>query len=454
MSVEVAPMDMLRAREARALRQQEILARCRRPVISFTMNIAGPVKNSPVIRRAFREGILRLEDALAARGLPTLFREETDRPTGCEALWVVDGPGRILKELCTGIEDRDSLGRLFDLDVLDPETGRWGREELGLPARGCLVCGRAGKGCSSRRLHPVEEIRQKTDAILWDFFARQDRARLAALAGKALLYEVCTTPKPGLVDRHDNGSHRDMDVFTFLDSTAALLPYLERAAAIGQETAQRPPEETFSLLREAGLGAERDMFQATRGVNTHKGAIFSLGCVLGAAGRLWTPEGPCRDPERILAECGNMAAPAVDQTFSALTLEHARTAGERLYVMYGLRGVRGEAADGFPSVLQIGLPALRAALDQGAGLEEAGTAALLALTARTVDTNLIARGGTEGQRWAAERAASLLAPGPRPDRGAVEQLNREMIGKNLSPGGCADLLAIVYWLTFLLSEST
>ena len=79
MSVEVAPMDMLRAREARALRQQEILARCRRPVISFTMNIAGPVKNSPVICRAFREGILRLEDALAARGLPTLFREETDR---------------------------------------------------------------------------------------------------------------------------------------------------------------------------------------------------------------------------------------------------------------------------------------------------------------------------------------------------------------------------------------
>ena len=71
-----------------------------------------------------------------------------------------------------------------------------------------------------------------------------------------------------------------------------------------------------------------------------------------------------------------------------------------------------------------------------------------------MDTNLIARGGTEGQRWAAERAASLLAPGPRPDRGAVERLNREMIGKNLSPGGCADLLAIVYWLTFLLSEST
>lgn len=191
------------------------------------------------------------------------------------------------------------------------------------------------------------------------------------------------------------------------------------------------------------------MLRATGGVNTHKGAIFSLGCVLGACGRLWTPEGPCREPEEILAECGRMSAPAAEGFFAALTRENARTAGERLYVETGARGVRGEAAGGFPAVLKIGLPALRAALDQGAGLEEAGTAALLALTAGTADTNLFARGGMEGQRWAVRQAGALLEGGPRPDPEAVRALDRAMIQRNLSPGGCADLLAITYFMSFM-----
>ena len=398
MEREVTLMEMLEARESRANRQRELLDRHRCPVVSFTLNIAGPVKNGPVIRRAFREGLLRLEDALAARGLCPLHQEEVDRPTGCEALWAVDGPARTVKELCAQIEDRDPLGRLFDLDVLDPEGGKWDREALGLPPRPCLVCGKAGKGCASRRLHPVEEIQGKTQTILRDFFAEKDRKFLAAQGARALLYEVCTTPKPGLVDRHNNGSHKDMDVFTFLDSTAALLPYLERAAAIGQETAHMTPEE-------------------------------------------------------ILAECGRMSAPAAEGFFAALTRENARTAGERLYVETGARGVRGEAAEGFPAVLKIGLPALKAALDQGAGLEEAGTAALLALTAGTADTNLFARGGLEGQRWAARQAGALLEGGPRPDPEAVRALDRAMIQRNLSPGGCADLLAITYFLYFMWKGS-
>ena len=149
-----------------------------------------------------------------------------------------------------------------------------------------------------------------------------------------------------------------------------------------------------------------------------------------------------------------MSAPAAEGFFAALTQENARTAGERLYVETRARGVRGEAAGGFPAVLKIGLPALYAALDQGAGLEEAGTAALLALTAGTVDTNLFARGGLEGQRWAARQAGLLLEGGPRPDPEAVRALDRAMIQKNLSPGGCADLLAIVYFFYFLSQNST
>lgn len=445
----VTLMEMLDAREARANRQRELLSEYHCPLVSFCLNIAGPVKNGPVLRRAFREGLARLEAALTASGVSPVHREELDRPTGCEALWAVPAPGRLLKELCTRIEDGDDLGRLFDLDVLDTNGEKWGREQLGLPPRGCLVCGRAGKGCAARRLHPLEEVEKRTGEILRAFFAGQDRELLSAQAVRALMYEVCTTPKPGLVDRDNNGSHRDMDMFTFLDSSAALLPYFRRAVELGQETADQPPERTFVRLREAGVRAEWDMFRATGGVNTHKGAIFSMGCLLGAAGRLWMPEGPCREPVRLLEECRAMAGAEVERFFSALTPGSAHTAGERLYLKTGLRGVRGEAADGFPSVLQTGLPALEAALGQGCSLEQAGVSVLLALMARTVDTNLIARGGQEGQRWAAQQAEVQLQSGPVPDLERVEQLNEAMVQRNLSPGGCADLLAITYFLHFL-----
>ena len=454
MEHEVGLTELLAARDRRAARQKELLERFKGPVISFCMNIAGPVKTSPVIRRGFREGQERLASALGAAGFSVLFQEEHLASTGCEALWAVDGPGRQIKELCVALEEGDALGRLFDLDVLDRAApgGRWEREALGFPARPCLICGARGRECASRRLHPVSALQAKTAEIFRDFFARRDRERLAALAVKALLYEVCATPKPGLVDRENSGSHRDMDIFRFLDRAAALLPYFIRAAEIGQETGGGAPEETFARLRAAGRRGEADMFRATGGVNTHKGAIFSLGCVLGAAGRLWTPAGPCRDGGRLLAACRPLAAPALAD-LTGLTAASARTGGERLSVSAGLRGVRGEAAEGFPSVRDIGLPALRSALEAGASLEEAGTAALMALIAGTEDTNLAVRGGAEGCRWAREQAAALLAAGPVPDREAARAMDRAFIRRNLSPGGCADLLSLTYFLYFLETET-
>lgn len=444
----VTLMEMLGAREARAMRQQQLLEKYKRPVISFCLNIAGPVKNSPVLCRAFREGLERLECALLAARLGIAAREEVDQPTGCEALWVINGDGLAVKELCVELEDRDALGRLFDLDVLDPVSGKWDRTQLGQLPRKCLVCGKEGKGCASRRLHTVEELQEATRAILEDYFGKKDQQTLGALAAKALLYEVCTTPKPGLVDRNNNGSHRDMDLFTFLDSTAALLPYFEEAVRLGMETRNLPPQETFRRLRQAGTAGERAMFRATGGVNTHKGAVFTLGTVCAAAGRLWTAEGFSKDLDAALALCGKMSAQVVQEDFESMRREGAHTTGQRLYLEHGLEGIRGELSRGLPAVAQIGLPTLRRRLEAGDSLEQAGVQVLLALMAQVVDTNLIARGGLEGQQWAMEQAKNLTQ-----GRGATQQeaekLDRALIERNLSPGGCADLLAITYFLEFL-----
>lgn len=446
MEREVTLMEMLEAREARVLRQRALTERYALPVISFSLNIAGPVKNGPVIRRAFREGLSRLTCALRTARMDLTHQENVDQVTGCEAILAVQGGARELKRLCVELEDEDALGRLFDMDVLDPEGNKLDRESIGHPPRPCLVCGKAGKGCASRRLHTVEELQGVTRNIFRDFFAQKDGELIAAQAIRAMLHEVCTTPKPGLVDRANNGSHRDMDVFTFLDSTAALLPYFRQAVSIGQNTAERPPNETFLRLRRTGLEAERAMLEATGGVNTHKGAVFSLGTVCAAAGRLWKPEAPWAPAEAILEVCATISRGAVEEDFAQLRTQAVRTRGQQFFLDHGLRGIRGELADGLPAVWTVGLPTLEAALRAGASLEEAGTAALIRLIADVTDTNLIARGGMEGRHWAA-RAASRLR-GPVPDREALEWLDREFIGRNLSPGGCADLLAITYFFHF------
>ena len=179
-----------------------------------------------------------------------------DQVTGYEAILVVQGDPQDIKRLCVELENEDPLGRLFDMDVLVPDGSKLDRESFGHPSRPCLVCGKAGKGCASRRLHTVEELQEDTQKIMRDFFARKVGDIIAGQAARALLYEVCATPKPGLVDRANNGSHKDMDVFTFVDSTAALLPYFRQAVSIGQDTAECSPGETFLRLRRAGLEAE------------------------------------------------------------------------------------------------------------------------------------------------------------------------------------------------------
>ena len=416
MEQEVTLMEMLEAREKWGT-----------PLISSTMNIPGPVKQSPLIARAYHAGVQQLRAALQAARIPLWETVQWSENTGMESIWATGGGARELKALCTSIEDGSPLGRLFDMDVLDAGGRKLGREEVGGGPRNCIVCGAAGKGCASRRVHRVEQLQGAARRIMEEHFRIADREQAAALVTRALLDEVCVTPKPGLVDRANNGSHRDMDIFTF---TAA----------------RQRPEETFRLLREAGRQAERTMFTATEGVNTHKGAIFTLGTICGAVGRLWRAEQPCREPEAILEECARMVSSAVTADMAELEGRTARTAGERIYLERGLSGIRGEAAQGFPGVSRIALPALRQALAAGRSRNDAGAIALLHLIAQVADTNMAARGGAEGAKKGAENCARLLEGCPMPEMEEIAALDREFIRRNLSPGGCADLLSAALFL--------
>ena len=117
--------QMLLARDRRASRQAALLSRYGRPVISFTMNIAGPVKDSPLIRYAFRSGLRQLEALPCAQ----LCREVIFEPTGPETLLVYETQdARLLKAFCIRLESEGEAGRLFDLDVLDANGEKLSRE--------------------------------------------------------------------------------------------------------------------------------------------------------------------------------------------------------------------------------------------------------------------------------------------------------------------------------------
>lgn len=446
--MEVTLEEMLSAREARAFLQFQLNRQWGLPLISFSLNIPGPIKNTPLIRRGFWEGCRKLEERLPGDSIR--YQQTIVETTGCEAIYVVDMDAAAAKAITTAIEDENRLGRLYDMDVLDENLNKLDRCLVGGKSRDCIVCGAPGRGCASRRLHSVSALQEATNQILTEHFRESDAHKIGNLATQALLEEVATTPKPGLVDQRNTGSHTDMDIQTFQKSAHALTDYFCSCVRTGMQTSRAAGEDTFYALRQLGLQAEQDMYHATGGVNTHKGAIFTIGILCGAVGRLWNTQGEYTEAD-LLAEVSTMTTAPMEKD---LREQDPSTAGMRLYTQHGIRGIRGEVSLGLPSVRDFGLPVYRRCLEQGLDSNMAGVVTLLNLIVAVVDTNMIKRGGMELAMDAIRKTAQLLMWHEIPEVSEIEALDDWFIEKNLSPGGCADLLAAVYFIQKLEAEKT
>lgn len=427
---DVSVADMAAAREARAMRQQRLLMQ-RGALVCLTMNIPGPHKTSPLIAIAFEEGKRLIAQALPAASLAHELRDKT----GFEAYYqAADDPLTVKRALCT-VEDTTPLGRLFDIDVLTPAGDKVSREALGLPPRQCFLCGNPAFVCARSRAHSVQAMTAEIDRRILALYRERTIAHLSRAAVEALEQEARTTPKPGLVDARNCGSHPDMSLPLLLRSAHALAGYFAQCAALGFDCAE---EELFPALQTAGMQAEADMLAATGGVNTHKGAVFSLGVLCAAAAQCAarfedTPQAVCR-------AAGERIRPAVEAHFDGLTAAHSF--GERLYLQAGIRGIRGEAAEGFPSIMAVWPDFVREATQLSQ--QEAGVRAVIRLLSRMQDTTLLKRGGQAGQAFAQAQARRIEAAGfPEAE---IEALDEAMIARNLTCGGCADLLACLYFL--------
>lgn len=271
--------------------------------------------------------------------------------------------------------------------------------------------------------------------------------RIAALAVEALLVEAAATPKPGLVDRHNCGAHADMDFFTFQASAAALSPYFMEFVRTGAEVAALP--DLLACLRPVGCRAEHAMYARTGGVNTHRGAIFSFGVLLGAAGHLHARSVPL-EADAVLDAVQVICAGLCCADYGRLAAGCApRTKGEQVYLTYGLTGVRGAAEGGFPLVRAHALPLYRERRAARVPLNDALVDVLLVLMAHNMDTNILGRHDrTVLERVQAEARRILGRGGMRTEVGrmAVEAFDAQLISTWVSPGGSADLVAVTHFL--------
>ncbi|MBV2353875.1 triphosphoribosyl-dephospho-CoA synthase [Streptomyces sp. J2-1] len=259
---------------------------------------------------------------------------------------------------------------------------------------------------------------------------------LADLAVRALTDEARLTPKPGLVDRRGSGAHHDMDLGMLLASAESLRDGFADMARAARRIGTTGPALRGELAR-VGRAAETRMLAVTGGVNTHRGAIWALGLLTGAAA-LGTG-----DPCRLAAETARHPDPAAPRP--------GLTHGALVRLRYGSGGARTEAQRGFPHVRRA-LGTLRTARAAGADETQARLDALLSLIAALDDTCLLHRGGREGLALAQSGARAVLHAGGTATpagRTRLAALDTACADRRLSPGGSADLLAAALYLDAL-----
>lgn len=273
------------------------------------------------------------------------------------------------------------------------------------------------------------------------------------LASMALQAELDTTPKPGLVDRNDNGAHRDMDHALMQRSIKALHPYFVRLAKLGFTDKQPCHDEIVHI----GIEAEREMFKATGGVNTHKGALFSIGlAAVALAGEAFSR---ITQAER----CGTMAYNDVNskqiQSLSNSIASLARlfpdtngTHGSKAKANNILKGALDNAREGYTQLFKAWLPFYIDRIAEGDNYALHKT--LLRIMCDLDDTNIVYRTSMETMQEVKTEARQMLDTSRNivNFEAALQAMNTDYIHRNISPGGSADMLSLVVFLSCIVRK--
>lgn len=276
---------------------------------------------------------------------------------------------------------------------------------------------------------------------------------IGGLALEAMLLEVSATPKPGLVDRNNSGAHKDMDFFTFMRSAAALAESFVEFAEEGFRGGMMkiPPSEVFPNVRKIGVIAEKKMFLATDGINTHKGEIFSLGLLSACAGYI-AGSGSDFTADGVMTLASEMCRGICERDFADVRTKapDTLTKGERVFVEYGITGIRGEAEGGYPVVRNVSLPALTKYIADGLSVNDALAMTMIHIMANAHDTNIISRHDLKTAEEVMRISGGMIESGFGLED--IKRLDDEFIERWISPGGAGDLLAVTWFIYSICRE--
>lgn len=260
---------------------------------------------------------------------------------------------------------------------------------------------------------------------------------IAHLATQALQAELDTTPKPGLVDCHDNGAHTDMDYALMCRSIRALHPYFIRLAVMGSDAAL-PSHESMAAV---GMEAERAMFAATGGVNTHKGALFSMGLAVVSVAH----EAFVHGADNVGAEAVRSGIMRLAAGFPDTSGTHGSAAKRRAMAEEGaavtVKGALDNAREGYQQLFGAWLPYCSAQLADADPLALHRT--LLRIMCDLDDTNIIFRAGMAVAETVKEESEALLDGF---SEAALQRMNTSFVEHNISPGGSADMLSLTLFV--------
>lgn len=264
---------------------------------------------------------------------------------------------------------------------------------------------------------------------------------VAHLATRALKAELNTTPKPGLVDTHDSGAHRDMDHALMMRSIRALHPYFVQLAILGYDSTQLPAHNDIVSI---GLEAEKAMFKSTGGVNTYKGALFSMGLAVTAAtyiiGRgkvATTTHGKEYVPGDLLSATITQFANGFPDTSGT----HGSRAKQLAQSGCSLKSALDNAREGYSQLFGEWLPFYETRIKGDDSYVKHKT--LLRIMCDLDDTNIVYRTDYDTMLNVKTQARHLLEDF---SEAGIDDLNRDFVSRNISPGGSADMLALVVFL--------
>lgn len=267
---------------------------------------------------------------------------------------------------------------------------------------------------------------------------------IAHLATQALQAELDTTPKPGLVDKDNNGAHRDMDYALMQRSIDTLHPYFVKLALLG--CADALPSHT--AIRDAGIEAEKAMLSATNGVNTHKGALFSMGLAVVAAAH--EERKIAANEEQILKERngGEDVLVSLQTTIKALAASFPDTNGthgsKAKLLSKGTTAIKGaldNAREGYEMLFAEWLPFYIERRKEHDAYTLHKT--LLRIMCDLDDTNVIYRTDLATAEEVKQEARALLDSF---SKAALKDMDRHYTTRNISPGGAADMLSLTIFI--------